>query len=91
MPWRATRSGPLAHRTKLRMEDAPRRWKAETHPGRRFRILLDYTALMAEWLDHTRRHLRELDDMPAWKQTDSTPAPAASTGDDTVTRAATAP
>ena len=89
MPWRETRSGPLAHRAKLRMEDALRRWKAEPHPRLRFKILLEYTALMAEWLDHTQRHLRELDDVPVWTRTDSTPA--ASTNTEAVNSAAAAP
>jgi len=71
--WSATRSGPLAQRAKLRMDDAIRRWKAETHPQLRVNILLEYTALMTEWLDHVRAHLRELDEAPLMRRMEPAP------------------
>lgn len=79
--WSGTPSGVLAYRAKLRMEDAIRRWKAETHPRRRFDILLEYTAQMAEWLHHVQEHLRLLDAAPR----------ATTAAAEPVTRAATTP
>ena len=79
--WSATPSGALAHSAKLRMEDAIRRLKAETHPRQRWGILLEYTVLMSEWLEHIQQHLRQLDTAP----------PATTAATERVTRVAATP
>jgi hypothetical protein len=59
--WSSTASGEAAWNTRLKMEETVRRWKSEKDSASRYRMLAEYTVLMAEWLQHTREHLRLLE------------------------------